>query len=478
MKLYSPYWFGLFCIAYLFCSLCFAQSSASSILNASEANAEQGIQPALKKTTNNRIKTSSLITNRAAGVYAEYEHSIFQIRLMEKASGSQSSLGTGFLVLDGTTWVTNYHVIAATLFEPEKYRIECDVEGKDEKLELVVVGIDVVNDLAILRAKQESKAEAFKSESLLGKPFLLREEPPSKGETLYSLGNPHDLGMTVVEGNYNGLVEHRFRDQIHFSGAVNSGMSGGPAVNQAAEVIGVNVATAGNQIGFLVPVQALILLLEKLDDRLQAGFSHQKNDDFLGDISTQINQYTESMVSTALQEPWQSSEMGKVNIQSSPLPWLECWGDSHKSKKRKTYKVSRGCHSGSALFLSHGFSTGFIEYEFMFFEAPTWPSASVYRYLAKDTAQAAPANYGPKKQLGAFTCSHSQVENKAGVVARISYCQRPYKKIDGLNDVFYMAVTVDKEKMAAMSHFTLAGVNNKAAQQFLTHFIEVLAWPQ
>ena len=49
-----------------------------------------------------------------------------------------------------------------------------------------------------------------------------------KGERIYAMGNPLDLGFTIVEGTYNGLVDKSYDERIHFSGAINPGMSGGP----------------------------------------------------------------------------------------------------------------------------------------------------------------------------------------------------------------------------------------------------------
>jgi S1-C subfamily serine protease len=42
------------------------------------------------------------------------------------------------------------------------------------------------------------------------------------------IGNPLDLGFTIVEGTYNGLVDKSYDERIHFSGSINPGMSGGP----------------------------------------------------------------------------------------------------------------------------------------------------------------------------------------------------------------------------------------------------------
>ena len=407
-------------------------------------------------------------TNEAVGVYAAYESSVFQVRIIELGSGSQSALGTGFLVGDGTWLATNYHVISAKVFEPNKYRIE--IEYKKNKISLTVLAVDVINDLAILKINNaELQVNGDDApHPPLGKPFVLQPSLPAKGTTLYSLGNPHDIGMTVVPGSFNGLVEHRFVDQIHFSGAINPGMSGGPVLDLAAHVVGINVATAGNQIGFLVPAKALVNLVarapSKVDDKTP----------IFEDIANQIGEHTTQMISAALSAPWESTDMGIAKIQSSPLIWLECWGDSNRDKKKKTYTISRGCHSGSPLFLSHTLNSGYMEYEFLFFEAPTWPSVSVYDFLAKDTSQAVPANSGSKKDLGAYECHDRQVKNKSAVTLRVSHCVRNYKKLPGLYDAFYMAISVDKSQQAVMSHYTLAGVQKVAAQRFLEHFLEVV----
>ena len=69
----------------------------------------------------------------------------------------------------------------------------------------------------------------------------------SQGERIYSMGNPLDVGFAVLEGTYNGLVERSFYPSIFFGGALNSGMSGGPALDEQGRVVGVNVADASRR---------------------------------------------------------------------------------------------------------------------------------------------------------------------------------------------------------------------------------------
>src|SRR5256885_623492 len=88
-----------------------------------------------------------------------------------------------------------------------------------------------------------------------------------KGERIYAMGNPLDLGFTIVEGTYNGLVDKSYDERIHFSGAINPGMSGGPVAGSDGRVVGVNVAKrlAGEQVGFLVPARFAATLLARAE---------------------------------------------------------------------------------------------------------------------------------------------------------------------------------------------------------------------
>src|SRR4029077_10835207 len=88
---------------------------------------------------------------------------------------------------------------------------------------------------------------------------------PAQGERLYSMGNPLDLGFTVNEGTYNGLVGRSYNERIHFTAALNPGMSGGPTVTAGGLVVGINVATRrdGQLISFLVPARFAATLLQR-----------------------------------------------------------------------------------------------------------------------------------------------------------------------------------------------------------------------
>ena len=162
---------------------------------------------------------------RASELYAAMQNRVFQIRVIDIGSGDKTSIGSGFSIDDKGFLATNHHVVARYIQKPEKYRLEyVDFEGESGAIKLV--DTDVVNDLVILEC--DCKGGPF---------FVLGEELALQGERIYSMGNPHDLGMTIIEGNFNGYIRTSRYQKILFSGSLNGGMSGGPALDGLGQVI-------------------------------------------------------------------------------------------------------------------------------------------------------------------------------------------------------------------------------------------------
>ena len=131
--------------------------------------------------------------------------------------------------------------------------------------------------------------------------------------------------MIVVPGTYNGLKKESFNERIHFTGSINSGMSGGPVVNKNEKVVGVNVATSGNQIGFLVPHDKLLTLFNR--------YNQQPSTDIKVQMAEQLIANQNKLMTILLNSTWQKKELaGKAMIPIIDVPFIRCWGDSNADK--------------------------------------------------------------------------------------------------------------------------------------------------
>ncbi len=393
-------------------------------------------------------------------LFEQFSQSIFKVRIIDINSGSQSTIGTGFLVEDGSLLATNFHVVSALVNKPNQYRAEIDIAGESHTLELT--SFDVVHDLAILQAPNKT---------VLGQALTLSLEPLNKGHTLYSIGNPHDIGMTVVEGTYNGLVAHRFIDSIHFSGAINSGMSGGPTITDRGDVVGINVASSGDQIGFLVPVDKLANLLSTLDNETNNTQTHYEL------IRQQITDFSEQAIDELLQKDWPLEKLADTQVAGQISESLSCWGDSDNNEDSRLKTVSKGCSNKDYIYINQNFTVGSIEYEYKHFSADSWNSLSFYEHINQFTSGARPSNRAHKNHVNNYACQNNVVAATDKTFAKkISYCVRSYKNIKDLYDTFYIATSIDRPKEAMMEHYTLSGVTAASAHQFLERFMEAASW--
>ena len=95
-----------------------------------------------------------LLSGAGQRIYERTRERLLQVRTLLRTQDSQSSVGSGFLVDDGTLIVTNYHVVSQFALQPQRHRlVYASTDGRQGALELLA--FDVVHDLALLRPAED-----------------------------------------------------------------------------------------------------------------------------------------------------------------------------------------------------------------------------------------------------------------------------------------------------------------------------------
>ncbi len=166
------------------------------------------------------------------------------------------SSGSGFIIRQDGYLVTNAHVVT----DAERIQVKL-ADGR--RFEARLVGQDDRVDLALIKIDATGLPVAA-----LGDSNRLRV-----GEFVLALGHPFGLEQTVSFGIVSRkgaplMVAAPGFDFIQTDAAVNPGNSGGPLVNMAGEVVGVNSMAARNgSIGFAIPVNLVKGLLPQLAEK-------------------------------------------------------------------------------------------------------------------------------------------------------------------------------------------------------------------
>jgi hypothetical protein len=390
-------------------------------------------------------------------LFSKLHNSVFQIRIIDIASNQKSSTGTGFVVDGNGSVATNYHVVANYIERPEKFRIEYETDsGKQGTLTLV--DVDVVNDLALLAGSD-----------LMSQPFVLAENMPTKGQPIYSMGFPLDLGITVISGTYNGIPLASI-ERVHFSGSLNSGMSGGPSMNAAGHVVGSNVATAGNQVSFLVPVTALKKLLEHY-------YANGGVTDFDQRMTEQLSVQQAQLINSILAQDWLTNSIGEAAAVGEIPPFIKCWGYTDDNKKNLFNSVSKRCETEQDIYIANNFRTGKVELEFFWLESTEldrWRFGQEYKNIFSSFM---PGNRATSDDVGNFSCQQKLISDSSGKAdSKAVFCTRAYKHFDGLYDVLFVQGSIANSAKAFISHFTLSGVGMDEATKFMRKFMKVAQW--
>ncbi|MDE1463779.1 S1 family peptidase [Spartinivicinus poritis] len=401
---------------------------------------------------------------KATQLFNEFNKQVYQIRVIDIASGDKSSIGSGFQVSANGYVATNFHVVSSYIHEPEKYRLEY-VSHNGITGALEVKGIDVIHDLAVLKA-----------EKLAANHFNFRRESIAKGDRIFSMGNPQDLGMTIIEGNYNGLLKNSRFKKILFSGSLNPGMSGGPALDINGLIVGVNVskATRGEQLSFLVPVQYLSTLVQQVQTTAASNSSNQI-ESFQKVIESTLHEDQDEFFQTILSQPFLTDSFGDLKLPTRLSPTLNCWGHSVDDEEIKYNSFHQHCKLDDQIYISNDFYTGDFAYDYEWLTTSKLNPLQFYDALEQRYSHTKLYNLSGKKHATGYQCK-SDFVRVADSSWKVSSCFRAYKDYKGLYDALLLMALVERNDKAAILKIGAAGISKQNATLLFKKFMESIEW--
>jgi serine protease Do len=181
-------------------------------------------------------------------------------------TGDQTVSGTGFFITDQGYIITNNHVVEGT---KEVTIILSD--GTEQKA--TIVGTDQYSDIAVLKTEGNVPAAARLGNSDALKPgqsVIAIGSPLGNFKNTVTVGVVSATGRSIDTGN-----GYQIEDLIQTDTAINHGNSGGPLVNLAGEVIGVNTLVVRNTgggdvaegLGFAIPVNTAQAVAQQIIEK-------------------------------------------------------------------------------------------------------------------------------------------------------------------------------------------------------------------
>ena len=202
---------------------------------------------------------------------------------------SYNSVGSGFAVSSDKI-ITNHHVSDNTTTYTIETRDGSVYYGR-------LLGSDEANDLSLIEVLGGNLPT-----------IPLTDEVPPLGTDVYAVGSPQGLGFSVSKGVLSSADrELNGVRYLQTDAAVNPGNSGGPLLNEAGQVIGVNNMKVedAERISLAIPMSRVVEFLRGLGVDVQLSAAHGamadsgtvviQSSEVSGDVQESYEQYSNAL---------------------------------------------------------------------------------------------------------------------------------------------------------------------------------------
>lgn len=402
----------------------------------------------------------------AQRVYDAARDRLLQIRTLLRGQGSQASTGSGFIVTAAGHAITNYHVVSQAALQPKRYRlVYVGTDGEQGTVQLLA--FDALHDLALIKLVPDAEG-SVKPHARTPLAFRARTQAVARGERIFSLGYPLDVGFALHEGTYNGLVERSFYPNIFFGGALNPGMSGGPAVDAEGRVIGINVAARidGQSVSFLVPAEFAEDLLARSRDAkpiTQAVYP---------EITRQLLIHQDQLTARLLAMQWRDSGHEHYAIPVPQEDFVRCWGRSTPAETKGLQFERSDCETNNEVFVSGQLRTGGFSARH---ESYDGSKLGTLRFARQYSESFRNEWFGADRQRTQPQC-HERYVDRDGLPLRVVTCMRAYRKLKGLYDLSVLVITLDQNQSGALGRMDVHGVSFDNALKLTDHYLRGYGW--
>lgn len=267
------------------CLICFAVAASVVSLGVSIYNTQQSSIPFTILDSGTDGNSTNFTEGSIADVASKVSPGVVSIVTETRTMGffgqssTSSSAGTGMIVSKDGYVLTNKHVVE----DANEISVITDTGDTYDKVK--VVAKDPLNDVAFLKIPEVSDLPTVS----LGdsKTISVGQQVVAIGNALGQFQNTVTTGVisgtgrsiTATDSSYS--IYETLSDMIQTDAAINAGNSGGPLVNAAGQVIGINSAVSGEgqSLGFAIPIASVKGMLKnvvagKTADRAYIGVQY------------------------------------------------------------------------------------------------------------------------------------------------------------------------------------------------------------
>lgn len=409
--------------------------------------------PTLSGFTQNLSQEADLIFKAASP-------GVVQVLCLSKDSQKKYVIGSGFQIAEKGYLATNYHVISEALLRPESFDIHV-LNHQGQKQGANIVDVDIVHDLAILKIEKPLTYTLKMGTSQL-----------DKGKRIFSMGNPEDVGMMIIDGASNGYMDKAIYQKVLTSLPLNPGMSGGPSLNMDGEVLGVNVMTSGNSLSFLVPVEFLSVLWKKVEE--QGDILSEK---WFNRLQDQLIKHEKEYFVAMLKKEWSTQLFGQFRVPTEVATEVSCWGEPAAPSKYWIKSSYLMCAMKDQIYINHSSDAHSLTIQYAITRSKDYAPFRFYRLNKEYFTRMFDFELGSVEEsdAGNFEC-RTDILQVGKQPFWVSTCTRRLKRFDKLYDTDMRFASLNSMTEMLIGHLTLGAMTEETSKEFIKHFLKDIQW--
>jgi hypothetical protein len=355
--------------------------------------------------------------------------------------------------------------VSGIALRPRQFRLEY-LANDGSRGSLQIVAMDVANDLALVRLDKPLAGAT---------PVPISPRKPDKGETVLSVGYPLAKGLTIVSGAYNGRAEDFFQELIHYSGAVNSGMSGGPAVDGRGNLVGVNVAVTRNAqlVSLLVPASKVQELLSRPQTKDTFALDYWRLE-----VGRQLHQHADVILDALAKRSLPTRKFNSyTSVDIEPLGF-KCQGiQEDASGKYQRELNGRVCRTGSSVYVD---DSTFIGYADFYTGIRTNKGMNALRFaevrrLNLDAVKVKKIEDDTDRNKTGYECTEGIVK-VSNVRTKTLACLRRDYRFEDLYDMTFILHSIDSDSQSMQVRVEMRGMPYAGTKTIIARVMEGVSW--
>jgi hypothetical protein len=248
-------------------------------------------------------------------------------------------------------------------------------------------------------------------------------------------------------------------------------MSGGPTFNTLGAAIGINVATARNDISFIVPSSYLEELIEEANRN-----RYQQHTGLQAEVARQVLAYESNYIEQLLAREWPTLGFRQFRLPEAISPTVRCWDNSARLSAVAQYRRYQvRCTNQNHVYLDedHNF-VGKLLYEYYWLESDSLNPIqfyNLYESFNSDQIDSKP----DRDQVTNFSCDNWFVEVSTQEF-KVNLCRREYRDYPGMSDMLFTAALTGHADRGFFMTLTMTGIDFEATLPLIQKFLENTEW--